>query len=92
MYKALSPLPPPRLGTRLICIVLSKNSFLKTLRHQFLKVPAGCRPGESRITSHLHHIATGGIAHRQTSDQAQARPGEQDKYVCHFLKHKKKIV
>ena len=46
--------------------------------------------GESRITSHLHHIATSGIAHRQTLDQAQARPGGQDKYVLHFLKQKKK--
>ena len=46
--------------------------------------------GESRITSHLHRIATIHTAHRQTSDQAQAWPGGQDKYVRHFLKQKKK--
>ena len=46
--------------------------------------------GESRITSHLHHIATYGIAYHRTSDQAQARPGGQDKGVCHFLKQRKK--
>ena len=48
--------------------------------------------GESRITSHLHHIATSDIAHRQTSDQAQARPGGQDKGIRHFLKQKKKGI
>ena len=46
--------------------------------------------GESRIMSHLHRIATSRTAHRQTSNQAQARPGGQDKYVRHFLMQKKK--
>ena len=46
--------------------------------------------GENRITSHLHHIATSDIAYRRTSDQAQARPGGQDKDVGHFLKQKNK--
>ena len=40
--------------------------------------------------SHLHHIAASGTSHRQTLDQAQARPGGQDKYARHFLKQKKK--
>ena len=40
--------------------------------------------GESRIMSHLHHTATSDIAYRRTSDQAQARPGGQDKGVRHF--------
>ena len=46
--------------------------------------------GECRITSHLHHIATSGIAHCQTSDKAQARLGGQDKFVRQFLKADKK--
>ena len=42
--------------------------------------------GESHIMSHLNHIGTSDIANHQTSDQAQARPGVQDKGVGHLLK------
>ena len=44
-------------------------------------------PGKSHYVTHhitTHHITTRDLAYRWTSDQAQARPGGQDKGVHQF--------
>ena len=54
-------------------------------------IPGSCLvQGESRITSHLHYIATSGIAYCQISNQAQARPGGQDRQRPSLFKAEKK--
>ena len=52
-----------------------------------ITVPARCRVKSHYVT---HHIAKSDIAYRRTLDQAQARPGVQDKGVRQFLKQGKK--